>query len=292
MESMDSVKVNIKKNPVKKTVVDKKENESPEPKPHNSGGGGLWKFIGAVLITAVVAGIVVYGWQKKTTDNTVNKISQESRTVRQQFENQIASLKDTMAGMQTENETLKKAKDSLDAVTQLLATAKKEYVNNDIGLSFEYPAILGEVKLTITDGATGKSFKGEFMGNDKFVFGGMSNDFVSASTSENSLLSTSGFLKKSDKYYYLLAGSKADTDYEIKPMKVLKVSDNDILLFDKASIVNQATGTPFSLSEGNIMAVTNLKKDAYSGISFWNQDQTKLSQADFEKMLNSIKISK
>jgi hypothetical protein len=288
---MEEVKVNIKKPPVKKPVARKTEAPAPEKKKPSDSGGGIWKFIGALVFTAIIVGIAVYGWQKQAADTTVNQISQESRTVRQQFEDQIETLKDTLSSMQNENETLKKAKEELDAASQLLGKATLDYTNTELGLSFEYPAALGEVKVAISEGAKGKYFKGEFSKESALVFGGISEDFANATATVNSFLDTRGYLKRGSKYYFLFTAGTPDTAYELKPFKTVKAGDSEVLLLNKAGFPAAATGTPaLDPGEGKLGALANLGKDAFPGVGFWDQDVAKLSQADFEKILSSITI--
>lgn len=286
---MDGVKVTIKKNPAKKPVAQKAEPAEQISK-NKSRSGGTWKFIIVLLLTAIVVGGAVYGWQKKSTDSSINKISQESRTVRQQFENQIETLKDTLSSMQNENETLKKTKEELDSVKQQLTKATIKYSNNELGLSFEYPAVLGDVKVTISNADKGKIFTGTFTGDEKLVFGGISQDYTNATNS--TFIDSRGYLKKGSKYFYLFLGDKGDTDFEIKPAKTVKAGDNEILLIDKTSFIgNNPENSKLNPGEGNLGALVNLKK-GFPGIAFLNQDQTTFSQADFEKMLSTINVSK
>jgi uncharacterized FlaG/YvyC family protein len=287
---MDSIKVAVKKNEVK-PFSNKKEPAAKITKGKNKGkAGGLWKIFITIIITALVVGGGVYAWQNKLTQSSIDSVRQEARNARISLESEMDNLKSQLQGQETANAELKKTQDELAVQAKLLVTAQQEFKSDELGLSFTYPARLGEVKLTIENGETGKIFQGIFTDNDRLVFGGISKDFSAGR--EGGFTDTQGYLKKGDKYYFKFVSAKPVTDYEIKPVQIIKASNEDVLLVNKESFITETVseGPKLNPGEDSLGALVNLRTKDFTGVAFWNRDLTKMTSADFETILETIMV--
>lgn len=304
-QKLDGVKINVSnetegeiKNEAKpdniaikrKQAAKKKESSAPAKKPGNGSKNGLGKTLTAVILTALVVGGGIYAWQKATSQKNVDKIKDEVQSTRLDFEQRLASLKDNLTNKEKENEQLKTSSEQLKITEELLAKAKIEYKNDELGLSFEYPASLGQVELTVAGGSQGKIVKGVFSKTDKIFFSGVSADYLASSTAATgtiSFLETTGFLEKDKKFYFQYPGEKDSTIFEIQPDKLINNNNNKVLLITKKSFTAVKDGKTVDIGE-NIGAVTNLKGKSIGGVAFMNQDLGVLPMAEFEKLLSSI----
>jgi hypothetical protein len=276
---------------VKKTRVKKLSKEiinnkiMSEAKPSN----GILKIIIAIVVTALIVGGGIYAWQNSSVQKKLSQVSEESRTSRMEYESRLTNLKDQVSTFENENKQLKTDKESLLNKMKLLATAKKEYSNSDLGINFVYPASLGDLTVNTEKGATGNKLNGIFSETDKVIMNGVSKDYSLASSTASSsinFLNSTGYYKKGDKYYFQIPGKKDATDYEIKPVKIIKAQDSEILVVNKTSF-----GGKIDIGE-NIGALINVKNENFSGLAFMDYDFGVLPLADFEKMLEKMVIAK
>ncbi len=275
----------------KKTVASKDAKASKKVSSRKK--GGFFSSLIIIIITAVVVGGAIYAWQSRNTEKSVNSIEKSARDARMDFDQRLKQLKNKLIGIESENQKLKNTTKELEEKAKLLEGAKRDFVDNELGISFEYPAIFGEVKLLISDGGDGKKFQGTFSKNKKLIFGGISPDFYSpASTTDKiSLLETQGYYKKRDKFYLQIAGAKNATDYEIIPTDKIELNKSLILLVDKKSFATSSKNNllPIDIGE-NIAAIVNLEIGDFRGVSFINKDFSVLPLQNFKNLLNSIKI--
>jgi hypothetical protein len=251
-------------------------------------------IMATVLVTAGIVGGGIYYWQHRFVKNQINSIETSARNTRKEFETRIENLLDQIKGIENEKTELKKTADSLkedfSKTEEILKFAKKDYVNGDLGFSFSYPAILGDVSYIVNEQA--KSFSGNFDKNEKLFFGGISQNGLSGGKISKILFS-SGFFKIGDKYY-LFAGEKKANNYLLNPFKILKNDAGDeILLIDKKSFSDNDNSR--ILAEdigGNIAALINLDNKNNSGLAFVNSDFGLMQMDKFEEMLKTVKITK
>lgn len=287
MEPNEKVKKTRKRTPA--TAQRKSAAVEVKDKPVQKGKSFLSTFL-AVIVISLIAGGTVYAWQKNTGEKKVNQAKQETDSIKIDFENRLSSLKDKLSGIESENDSLKTTNEDLKDKADLLADAKIEYSNPELGISFEYPASFGEVKVTTSNGETGKTFKGEF-NNNKLFFGGVTADYSRATGTEAEFTDTLGYEKKKTVYYYKYAAEKNKAvEYKINPISAVKTKNGEALVVDKKSFVD-AQGKPQININENIGAVVNLKKGGFAGMAFVNQDLGIFPLIDFGAMLESIEIT-
>lgn len=277
----------------KKTASAQKKNSAPEIK-YESASKERKSFLSTLIMivaTSLIVGGTVYTWQKNNVEKKVNQVKQETDSIKIDFENRLSGLKDKLSGVETENNSLKTTNDDLKAKVDLLADAKLNYTSPDLGVSFEYPASLGEVKLAISSGETGKVFKGEFSGNSKLFFGGVAADYSKATGTEAEFTDTLGYEKKKNVYYYEYAAEKnKPMQYKINPINIIKTKSGEALMVDKKSFVDAQEKPQININE-NIGAIINIKKGGFTGMAFVNQDLGAFSLIDFGAMLESMDVN-
>lgn len=280
----------VKKPAAKKNV--KKESAKTKPKSKNSFLNNLIVFI----ITALIVGGGIYFWQQQRSEDRIDKISENAVTTRIDFEQRIENLKNKILGLEKSKKELEQENITLKERVELLDGAKKDFSDSELGLAFEYPALFGEVKVTIHEGATGTSFMGEFTKNEKLKFGGLSRDYASDSTStELDIIDTLGYYSERNKYYFQPAGDGENQDFELQPAKIIGAPAGEVLLLDKKSFVGQdefskASGdTTIGIGE-NVAGLANLKDDIYGGVVFVNMDFGIMPLENFENMLASVEV--
>ena len=278
---------------VTKTQSNSKVSQKTIEKSKKSKKGGFVSMLISMIITAVIVGGVIYAWQSRSGKKGINDVRQEARQVRLDFDQRLKQLKNKLTGVETENQKLKDSTKELEERIKLLDGAKKDFSDPEIGISFEYPAIFGEVELEMFDGSTGKKFKATFSKNKSLVFGGVSVDFeAKASTTKIDFLDSQGYYAKKDKFYFQTIGMSDSDEIELMPIKELG-KNGDVLLIDKTSFaVEEETNLAVVDIGENIGAIANLKIDNFQGLSFLNQDLNVMPPESFENLLFSIESKK
>ena len=285
----------VRRKAVKKVAAPEKR-EMIEKKSKKENKGGILTMAISVFVTALVVGGAIYAWQSKVADKDVEKVSFDARSSRQEFEKRLDNLKEKLLGTEKEKEELLKNKEELEEKAKLLENAKKKYVNDEMGFSFLYPAIFGEVEIEIISTATGTKFIGKFSKNDKLIFGGTSADYERASTSTvMDFIDTYGFADKKNKYYYQPGGMNENTDFEIQPAKIVGYRGGEALLLNKKSFSGQDefsknSGKSFIDIGENLGGLFNLKNKEYKGVAFVNMDFGLMNVEEFADMLKSIEV--
>lgn len=245
----------------------------------------------SVLITAIVVGGGLYLWQKERINSTVNSITEDARNTRLDLEKKLTNIKDKAQGLETEVEELKNKNQKLSEAESLLASAKIEFNNSELGIKFEYPASLGEAKVTIENGEGGKTIKGTFSKNDKLVFGGVSKNYQKQGTSTvTELLDFQGYKESGKKYFFLAPSSNVD-GYEMTTAgEIATGKGKAFLLNNKSFAMKDASSTEAVVNIGeNLAAVLNIANPDFGGIVFVNSDFGMMSVDNFKKLIGSIK---
>jgi len=317
---MDGVKISVsntekeekkKKKTVKekKTVVKKQAPKTKVAKKEASRDGnkkssnsqkkvkkGFLSTLISIILTALIVGGAIYAWQQQGQEKSLNKLSENARESRMEFEQRLNNIKDKLTGTEKEKDKLKDEYEKLKEKADLLKEAKLNFSDSSLGISFDYPAIFGEVKVAILEGATGTSFMGEFTKNDKLVFGGISANYESdATSSAKEFIDTLGYYAKKDKYYFQGPGDGESKDYEVQAIKIIGTKNGEALVVNKKSFINQdeftvAKGDDYVNLGENIGGLVNLKGEVYKGVGFVNSDFGMMPLEDFEKMLKSIEV--
>ncbi len=245
---------------------------------------GLLATVMAVITVAAIVGIGIFVWQKEVIKKNVGEVKKEADSSKIDFENRLLNLKDKLAGIESENVELKTVNEELKEKAELLSGAKMEFFSPELRFAFEYPAILGEVNLSISDEEGGKKFTGRFSDNDKLIFGGVSADYgKSGATTPAAFIDALGFAKKKGKYYY----RSPSADYEIQPANVIKLGGGEALIVDKNSFGDKEQNAGIGEDIG---ALFNLNNKDFSGLVFLNQDLGRLSLIDFGAMLETVEV--
>lgn len=244
-----------------------------------SGPSGLMTTVIAVAVTAIVVGGGVYAWKKKDADSLRDRLSNEARLSRMELEDRITKIKDTLQGAQTEKTDLENKNKELEEKANLIAGAKKEFSDKELGISFYYPVEFGEVSIEFADKNGGKVFLGKFSKTDKVYFGGVSKEFKASST-ELAFLEQKGYEEKDGKYILRDAAN-----LELKPTKTVNFANGKALVLSADSF----GGKPNNLG-GNLGSMLNLKKEKYSGVTFMDSDFGIMPAAEFEKMIASVRV--
>ncbi len=295
----ESLKININKDgeekPLRKTrkvVREKKEkmDQIERPKARTANSSMMITFI-AVAVTALIVGGGLYAWQKGKIKNTVDNITNDARNARLDLEKKLSNISEKAQGLESELETLKSKNEKLSEVEILLADAKIEFANSELGIKFDYPATFGEAKVVIENGEGGKTIKGSFSKNDKLIFGGVSKNYQKASTSNaTELLDFQGYKEKDKKFFFLSPLSNVD-GYEMTPAGEVNSGKGKIFLLNNKSFkTKDASSTESLVNIGdNLGAIVNITNPDFGGIAFVNSDFGKMSVDDFKKMIGSIK---
>jgi hypothetical protein len=193
-------------------------------------------------------------------------------------------------------------KDNSGAQISPIATAThsnpdiKKYTNAELGLSFEYPARFGDVKVEImiggkAGGQTGEKLIGSFSQQEQLEFGGITEDF---SAGRSGLLTdTRGFLEKNGHYYFKFVSAKPVEDYEVLPKEVIVKNFGKILVLDNQSFEGERYGVEgpvLGVGAGRLAALVNLKNSKFPGLVFYDWDIQEIPLAEFKAILNSLNI--
>lgn len=290
-KKMDGLKISIDNTDEPQKT--KKKSSAPMKKVRTAKGGRsfLSPFI-MVIVTAIIVGGGIYAWKDKEVERSLKDISQDARSTREEFEKRIDNLKSKITGIETENLQLKTTKEELEKKVSYLDGATKLYLSEEVGYSFLYPAIFGQVTVETEKADSGTKFVGRFSDNDSLVFGGVSSDFTVADASVPlTLFDNYGFEEKKDKVNYRSAIGDGESEFEINPAKKIETIDGMAILVDKKSFPSEEGLPQVDLGE-NIGAVVNMNNEDQPSLSFVNSDFSKMTLMDFEAMIATVQSSK
>jgi len=276
MAKIDSIKVNINKEEVKnKKQTTKKPRASNNTKKASkktlkkTGKSRAVPTMIAIIVTGLIVGGGIYSWQKNLSEKNINKAQEDAVSTKSFFEKKLSELENKLTEIESENTELKTKKEELEGKVKLLDEEKKEFISEELGFSFLYPAVFGQINVIMDSNVTGTKFIGKFSNNDKLVFGGISEDYKI--NRDSVITDTRGYKKSFTKYYFKTADNISIT---VEPIKVLKYGNGKAILINAdCFIVEQNEEVhPFGLEDGHLTAIINLDNDAYSGLAFWNKD--------------------
>lgn len=308
---IDSLKVSVQpgapdnkkapKRTIKKRTVAKKQiNLSKEASSRHGSDARVMTLLFSVIATAVVVGVIISVVQKASSSREIKEVKKETESVKSEFQNRLEELKSKLQGTESENEELKSKEEKLQ---QIVSNAKAEYNNEELGISFSYPAVYGEVLINYEEGGSGKLFYGTFSDFNDLVFGGVSPDYTTSR--ELALTDTQGYRQRGGKYYYKSLGEDPVV-YEVEVFKVLDAENTEIPVIDKENflvpddvgpsfeeVVAKAEGEEADVAEekNKLLALINLEGDEFAGLAFLNNNTESVSLSDFEDILTSISVS-
>lgn len=267
----------------------KKEKLARPAAKKKSSGGGIWRTLTMLVITAAIVGGGIYIWQQQVTEKSIDKIESSARDTRLSFEDRINNLKNKLTGVETENVDLKETAESLLEKLGILSKAKLEFVSDELGLKFEYPASLGEATAVFDSTGAGTKFIASFSEAETVTMGGVSEDYVvTGTTTVPAVTDTQGFVERRRTYYILGPG---EAEYEVNPAQVIDLSDGEALLIDRNSFVidPEADGLPMDIGQ-NVAVFVNLESDDYLGFSIMNSNFEVLPLEQMIEMVEGMEI--
>jgi len=283
----------LPKKTVKKPAVKKAPSKKTTKTYVKKDKSGLSTLIIATIVTTLVVGGGIYAWQKSTGTKILTEARKEALETKMSFEERLASLKSKLTGVETENVELREKAEELAKRALLLGKAKIDFIDEELGLAFTYPALFGEIVITKTEIASGTKYLGTFTDNDKLIFGGISTSFelpASQATATLAVIDNLGFSEKRRNYFWLGPGER---EHEINPAEVIKFDGGEALLVDRNSfeIDSEEDGLPVDIGE-NVVVVFNLDNEDFPGLAFLNQDFGMLPLESYKEMIKTIKIIK
>ncbi|HBK35174.1 hypothetical protein A2239_03805 [Candidatus Uhrbacteria bacterium RIFOXYA2_FULL_40_9] len=193
----------------------------------------IWITVISVFVTALIVGGSLYFWQKAQMD-----------ALRQEI--QVLKTQNT----EPATPEIKSEEDN----NQL---SSEKYQNDELGIKFSYPKILGELNIQLYD----IQLNGVFSENsDALRIGGITKDYTAARSSY--YMDFSGFKKEGDEYFWESVGNQT---YPIEPKRVV---DEDIILVDCTSFEDKCTptGPTVSVPKGRVAGLINLPNDSLPGM--------------------------
>ncbi|MEA3450184.1 MAG: hypothetical protein U9Q85_04420 [Patescibacteria group bacterium] len=269
----------------------KKMLQKPTVKARVGKGGGIIKFVLAMMVPALIVGAGIYAWQNNIAKTSLTEARQEAMETEVTFEERLRNLKNKLTGVEDENQKLKEKSEEMNRRIALLDKAKIVFNDDELGFGFTYPAVFGEVVVTKTEIASGTKFIGTFSDNEKLVFGGISADLEFDKEKAVEVIAVTdnqGFMEDNGDYFFLAFN---ENEHEVKPAEILKTaSDKKALLIDKNSFVidPEADGLAVDIG-GNVAVLLNLDSADYKGLVFMNSDFGMMPLESFKQMITSIK---
>ena len=293
----DIEKISIKraKKPItKKTVLKSVKSENKNNSISRNKKSNFGSIFIVIIFTTLIVGGGIYSWQDRANKKENIDSSEKIKNIKFDFETRMNNIKNKLTEIETSNVELKAKNSELEEKAKLLYGAKKNFLNKEIGISFDYPAIFGEVDFRIEEIATGTKFIGTFSKNKNLIFQGISNNYILENNASSTIINisdTKGYYKKQDKFYFQTVREDNLTDYEIKEFKIIKCVNSEALLIDKNSFSNNEEDN-FQINIGeNIGALINLKNEEYPGMIFINFDFNKMPLENFIEIIKTIKIN-
>lgn len=277
-----------------------KADKEPRGKKEKSGKGGkIVPIIATFIVTAAIVGVPLYIWLQQSGQDEIVEVQQSARETRISFEQRLQQAMDKLTGVESENEELKKKQEELAKQAELLKGAKKEFYSPELGVSFEYPAIFGNVTIEFEQAATGTMFIGTFSNTDSLKFSGISDDFASSTSpvsasSTIALVENWGFNDIGGDYYYFPVAD-LDERFYITPVKVLDLGGAEALLVNSSSFEpdlseDETRTLPMVEMDASLAALINLDNESYPGLTFYDRNLEELPQEDFITIVESILV--
>lgn len=246
-----------------------------------------------IVVTALIVGGAIYAWQDKAKDSSLTKVQQDAKNVREGYERSLKNLENEKRKVTEKVDKLTTENGDLKNKVELIKGAVKEYKNEELGISFSYPAIMGDVVYEKSSGSAGEKFIAKFTNNPSFYLSGVTADYsddkISTST-ETNFDNFVKFSKEKDRYTYMISDKGELQEYELKPLEVINSATGESLLLDKNSFVVGDGQKPVGIGQ-NLGAIVNTNKEIFTGIAMLNSDFGQLSVDDFKTLLKSIEIN-
>lgn len=193
----------------------------------------IWITVISVFVTALIVGGSLYFWQKAQMD----------------------ALRQEIQVLKTQN--IEPATPEIKSEEDNNQLSSEKYQNDELGIKFSYPKILGELNIQLYD----TQLNGVFSENsDALRIGGITKDYTAARSSY--YMDFSGFKKEGDEYFWESVGNQT---HPIEPKRII---DEDIILVDCTSFEDKCTptGPSISVPKGQVAGLVNLPDDSMPGL--------------------------
>ncbi len=275
-----------KKNPQKINNINKFKKENM-PK-----GNSVLTNLLSIVVTAAIVGGAIYAWQDKAKDDSLTKVQQDAKNVREGYERSLKNLENEKRKVTSENNNLKTENEELKTTVDSVRGAVKNYSNEELGISFSYPALFESVSYEKIAGESGEKFLIKFSKNESFYMSGVSTGYKElekASSTEANFDNFIKFEKDGEEYKYYVSLKGEEVEYKLNPIEVIPFSGGEALLVDSKSFQLDDEQVAVSIGQ-NLGAILNTEKEGFSGVAMLNSDFGQLSPEDFKTFLKSVEI--
>jgi hypothetical protein len=160
------------------------------------------------------------------------------------------------------------------------------YANPELGLSFAYPAALGEVAYEVTPGETGESWSLRFSRYDALTLAGVSPDYSAGRGGIDE--DTYGYrLEPDGSVRWLTIPSRPDGE-DVEGEEVIQSAAGvEVVLF----LLPPAMGSPDGTPPGPLAALVNLAGERFPGLIVLNRDPARLPEDTLRAILATVELS-
>ncbi len=287
---MDGINAPSKREPKKlsqksKKIINPKKENMPKQKSF------LTNLI-SIIVTAAIVGGAVYAWQSKEKTDSLGKIQQDAKNTREGYERSLSLIDNKVKKAEDENTELKTKLEELEGKVELIKDAEKKYNNEELGISFSYPAIMGNINYEKTSSNSGEKFVSRFSLNNNFHFAGVSSSFSEDENASSTEVNFDNFMKLEKERNDYFATFSKDAElfrYRVNPAEVIALNGGEALLVDKNSFVIENDLPQVGIGQ-NVGAIMSTKKENFAGIAFLNSDFGQLPLESFKNLLKNIEI--
>ncbi|MDA3840103.1 MAG: hypothetical protein PF572_03360 [Patescibacteria group bacterium] len=300
---MDGVRANPKKSKMDtsvrrsnldqaKKIIKKSNNINKSKKENMLKGNSVLTNLLSIAVTALIVGGAIYAWQDKAKDDSLSKVQLDAKNVREGYERSLKNLENEKRKVASENDNLKTENDELKTTVDSVKGAVKNYSNEELGISFSYPALFESVNYEKSAGESGEKFSIKFSKNDNFHIAGVSAGYKGLEVSTSTEANFDNFIKiekDKDEYMYYVSVQGEEVEYKLNPIEVIPFSGGEALLVDSKSFILEEEQLAVGIGQ-NLGAVLNTNKEGFSGMAMINSDFGQLSPDDFKAFLESIEL--
>lgn len=246
----------------------------------------------SVIVTAAIVGGSVYAWQESAKSDSLDKIAQDAKNVREGYEKSLSLNQNNSRKIEDENSQLKNKVEELEGKVELIKDAVKQYNNEELGISFSYPAVLGNIDYEKTSSDSGENFMSKFSMNNNFYFAGVSSSFKEVAGEQSGEVVFNNFQKLEkvrNDYFATFSKNDQALRYKVNPIEIIAFNGGEALLVDKNSFVVENDLPQVAVGQ-NVGAILSTKKDNFAGVAFLNSDFEQLPLDSFKNLLKNIEI--
>ncbi len=242
-------------------------------------------FLTVAALTAVLVGGGMYMWFQAKSKEIKIEAAWQKQSLEEEMQQQIKVLKNRLEALKKEKESLNQEKQALSAKADKLSQAQLTFISNDLGLTFFYPAVFGDLAATTSQGQAGSFWQGQFSENDNLSLAAVTADYLPAGTSSE--FKIVDFFQKDKKYFLRLIGPEKK-EIEVKPDKVLKLAGQEVLLLTANSL--PADWRQQVLGPAKLIAVEILPAKKYASLVWQVKDDKQLPMDKLGQILETVRF--